>query len=38
MDLAGLLARGKIPRVLGFDDAPFGKKRGAVVPLVGGIL
>lgn len=35
MKLARLLALGRTPRVLGFDDAPFAKRRGAVVPLVG---
>lgn len=35
MDLARLVDQRKTPWVLGFDDAPFGKKRGGLVPLVG---
>lgn len=35
MNLARVLAQGKTPRALGFDDAPFAKRPGAAVPLVG---
>lgn len=35
MDLARLLALGRTIRVAGFDDAPFVKKRGAAVPVLG---
>lgn len=35
MKLARLLELGRTLRVLAFDDAPFAKRRGAVVPVVG---
>lgn len=35
MKLARLLELGRTLRVLGFDDAPFARRRGAVVPVVG---